>query len=96
MASASRAAQLRRDRRRMATPAASALRAVVLERCTTNSNGCTTARAILRLHRGVAQPGRAFGLGPKGRRFESGRPDVGGVPRTRLAPVAQLDRAADF
>ena len=25
--------------------------------------------------RGVAQPGRALGLGPKGHRFESGRPD---------------------
>jgi hypothetical protein len=25
--------------------------------------------------RGVAQPGRAFGLGPKGRRFKSGHPD---------------------
>ena len=54
------------------------------------------ARAILPVSRGVAQPGSAFGLGPKGRRFESGRPDLAGPRGSREAPVAQLDRAADF
>src|SRR6185503_9868786 len=29
----------------------------------------------VRLGRGVAQPGRALGSGPRGRRFESSRPD---------------------
>src|SRR3989442_15965307 len=30
---------------------------------------------VLRLGRGVAQPGRALGSGPRGRRFKSSRPD---------------------
>ncbi len=31
--------------------------------------------ATLTVRRGVAQPGRALGSGPRGRRFESSRPD---------------------
>src|SRR5262245_27644258 len=45
-----------------------------------------------RAGRGVAQPGRAPVLGAGGRRSESSRPDQLGYD----APVAQLDRAADF
>jgi hypothetical protein len=41
----------------------------------------TYAGGLVRLGfpRGVAQPGRAFGLGPKGRRFKSGHPDLRGA-----------------
>src|SRR6185503_15331771 len=31
--------------------------------------------SVCRTRRGVAQPGSALGLGPRGRRFESSRPD---------------------
>jgi hypothetical protein len=36
--------------------------------------------------RGVAQPGSALGLGPRGRRFESSRPDH----QRRLPPLTHL------
>ena len=54
------------------------------------------------LHRGVAQPGSASGLGPEGRRFESYRPDhkskKGLVHRGLFSflSVAQLARATTF
>src|SRR6185369_17614241 len=36
---------------------------------------CIWAKIVVRLGRGVAQPGRALGSGPRGRRFKSSRPD---------------------
>ena len=35
----------------------------------------TVTENLILLVRGVAQPGRALGSGPRGRRFESSRPD---------------------
>jgi hypothetical protein len=35
----------------------------------------TSSGKVSRTSRGVAQPGSALGLGPRGRRFESSRPD---------------------
>src|SRR6266850_3337662 len=40
-------------------------------------------------HRGVAQPGSALGLGPRGRRFESSRPDQ---KRNQPSPQESLPR----
>ena len=36
---------------------------------------CVWGKIAVRLGRGVAQPGRALGSGPRGRRFKSSRPD---------------------
>ena len=45
------------------------------------------------LFRGVAQFGRALGLGPRGRRFKSGRPDFGGYSLVvELLPSKQARR----
>ena len=40
---------------------------------------------FVKFNRGVAQPGSAFGLGPKGHRFESGLPDFLRVTKVRTS-----------
>ena len=45
--------------------------------------------------RGVAQLGRALGSGPRGRWFESSRPDQNKVPRVRIVPGVPKGRARE-